>query len=400
MIGTTAFIGIRYSRARSDNRFLSFMTWISLLGLTLGVIALIVVISVMNGFGAELERRILGAIPHIIVTDADVSADELRDITGVAGVSRFSRHSALLINGSSSDSELVDLYGIEPSLEKTISIIPEQMVSGNLDKLSTVRLGIVFGQSLAFRLGVTKSDPVTVLIPVMIGDRIRTVVLNAKLTGTFQLDSDLDYRLALMDAMQLQKALDRPVNSYRLKIDDFFAAPTIARQVNKLFGGQVTDWTSEYGDFFRTVKMEKIMMFLLLILIVGIAAFSIVSSLSMLVKEKQADIAVLKTCGMSSRGVTMIFVIQGALIGILGVVFGAVIGIPLAYNIPEVVNQLESLFGVRMLAGTYFDTIPTDVRYSDIAVVLGASLVISLIATIYPAYRAASIRPAEVLRYQ
>ncbi|MDA0790681.1 MAG: lipoprotein-releasing ABC transporter permease subunit [Proteobacteria bacterium] len=390
-----AFIGLRYSRARSSNRYLSFMTWVSLLGMMLGVIVLIVVVSVMNGFDAELKRRILGAVPHVFVEDTSISPLELQRIEGVAAVSRFARHSALLISGS--DSQLVGLYGIDPTREALMSIIPGHMSTGDIGRLSQPD-GVVLGRALAFRLGVSQGDTLTLLLPVVgENDRIDTIVRNLELVGTFQLDSELDYRLALMNVEAVSQAGH---GGFRITLHDIFAANRVASIIRDRYDAEVADWTSEYGDFFRTVRMEKIMMFLLLTLIVAIAAFSIVSSLSMLVREKQADIAVLRTCGLSTGGVMSIFLVQGSAIGVAGVLLGTVMGVPLAHGVPDIVRYLESVAGGRMLAGTYFDAIPTDVRYGDIATVVVVSLFISLVATLYPAYRAAALRPVEILRYE
>ena len=392
---TPAYIGLRYSRARGENRFLSFITWVSLLGLALGVVALIVVVSVMNGFDTELKRRILGAVPHVVVEG--LSREELEDIPGVSAAGRFSSQSVLLVNGSAS--ELVSLYGIEPQNERAMSIIPDHMTFGAMKLLGEG--GIVLGEPLAYRLGLMQGDSVTVLLPVVKDAwRLDTKVINATLVGTFELDSELDYHLSLMNVESIDRVLGSTTRSYRLRLNDIFAAPGLAKELKLNNKVTVSDWSGDYGDFFRTVKMEKVMMFLLLMLVVGIAAFSIVSSLSMLVKEKKFDIAVLRTCGLSSRDVTMIFVVQGAVIGICGIVLGAIVGLPLAYYVTEVVSAIESLFGGSMLAGTYFDSIPSDVRLLDVIAILVVSLLISLAATIYPAYRAASVNPAEVLRYE
>ena len=392
---TAAFIGLRYSRARTENRFLSFITWVSLLGLALGVVALIVVVSVMNGFDTELKRRILGAVPHVVVEG--LSREELEAVPGVQSVSRFSSQSVLLVNGSAS--ELVTLYGVEPGNEHTMSIIPNHMTYGAVKDLG--KGDIVLGEPLAYRLSLMPGDRVTVLVPLVKDTwKLDTRVINATLIGTFKLDSELDYHLSLMDLTTLEEMLGEKASTYRLRLNDIFVAPSLTEGLTDNSKVAASDWSADYGDFFRTVKMEKVMMFLLLMLVVGIAAFSIVSSLSMLVQEKQFDIAVLRTCGMSSREVTMIFVVQGAVIGICGIFLGAFCGLPLAYYVTEVVGAIESLFGVSMLAGTYFDSIPSDVRFGDVVVILLVSLFISLVATIYPAYRAASVNPAKVLRYE
>lgn len=390
----SAFIGLRYARSRGS-RFLSFMTWVSLLGLSLGVIALIVVVSVMNGFDSELKRRILGVVPHVLVQGVNI--EELQQTPGVEAVARFASLSGLLVKGS--DSQLVQLHGIEPDREAEMSILPEHMVYGAISSLKDG--GIVLGQPLAYRLGLRPGDGVTILLPVLSEQQtVRTHVLNVNLIGTFELNSELDYGLGLLDLETLSPALSTRDLGYRLRLDDIFKAPATSEHFAAMPGVVVSDWSAQYGDFFRTVKMEKVMMFLLLTVIVGIAGFSIVSSLSMLVKEKQFDIAVLRTCGLSSRGITMIFIIQGGVVGLLGVLLGVTLGLPLAHHITVVVSLLESLFGGRILAGTYFDSIPSDVRYLDVLIIVLVSLVISLVATIYPAIKAAGVRPAEVLRYE
>jgi len=374
---------------------LSFMTWVSLLGLSLGVIALIVVVSVMNGFDSELKRRILGVVPHVLVQGVNI--EELQQTPGVEAVARFASLSGLLVKGS--DSQLVQLHGIEPDREAEMSILPEHMVYGAISSLKDG--GIVLGQPLAYRLGLRPGDGVTILLPVLSEQQtVRTHVLNVNLIGTFELNSELDYGLGLLDLETLSPALSTRDLGYRLRLDDIFKAPATSEHFAAMPGVVVSDWSAQYGDFFRTVKMEKVMMFLLLTVIVGIAGFSIVSSLSMLVKEKQFDIAVLRTCGLSSRGITMIFIIQGGVVGLLGVLLGVTLGLPLAHHITVVVSLLESLFGGRILAGTYFDSIPSDVRYLDVLIIVLVSLVISLVATIYPAIKAAGVRPAEVLRYE
>lgn len=390
----SVFVGLRYARSRGS-RFLSFMTWVSLLGLSLGVIALIVVVSVMNGFDSELKRRILGVVPHVQVQGVNI--DELQRTPGVEAVARFASLSGLLVKGS--DSQLVQLHGIEPDREAEMSILPEHMVYGAISLLKDG--GIVLGQPLAYRLGLRPGDGVTILLPVLSEQQtVRTHVLNVNLIGTFELNSELDYGLGLLDLKTLSPALGTRELGYRLRLDDIFKAPATSEHFAAMPGVVVSDWSAQYGDFFRTVKMEKVMMFLLLTVIVGIAGFSIVSSLSMLVKEKQFDIAVLRTCGLSSRGITMIFIIQGGVVGLLGVLLGVTLGLPLAHHITVVVSSLESLFGGRILAGTYFDSIPSDVRYLDVLIIVLVSLVISLVATIYPAIKAAGVRPAEVLRYE
>ena len=388
------YIGLRFARSRRGNTFLSLITWVSVIGLALGVAALIVVTSVMNGFETELKRRILGSVPHLVV--GGLPPDQLLELGNVVAVSRFASQSALLVNKS--ESRLVAIYGIDPNLEDRMSIIPNHMVFGSIKDLGSTRRAIVLGASLASRLGITPDGDITIIFPFL--DKHNTLeakVIHTKLVGTFKLDSELDYSLALINIDFFDQITNNSLLSYRLRLNDAFEAPSITQQLarNDL---EVKDWTWEHGDFFRAVKMEKIMMFVLLLLVVVIAGFTIVSSLSMAVKEKKYDIAILRSCGLSTCNVTVIFMVHGALIGVFGVLLGTIAGLPLAYNITGVVSALESILGGSLLAGTYFDSIPSDLRLNDILIIISASLAISITATVYPAYRAASLNPAEILR--
>jgi lipoprotein-releasing system permease protein len=248
-------------------------------------------------------------------------------------------------------------------------------------------------------------DRLTMIIPEpsIDGNRVTPKIAKFQLVGTFELNSEVDYRLAFVNYAQLQQVVGEPNIGTRLRLADVFDAPGVSAEIaTGLFSGgrslKVTNWTDQYGDFFETVKMEKIMMFLLLSLIVAIAAFNIVSSLSMMVKDKRSDIAVLRTFGLSPGGIMRVFMIQGAVIGVMGVSMGTILGLLLANHITEIVGFFEELLGSRMLAGTYFDSVPSDVRYADIIIIVLVALMISFLATLYPAWRAASLQPAEVLR--
>ena len=222
-----------------------------------------------------------------------------------------------------------------------------------------------------------------------------------QVAGFFEVDSELDYGLMLMNRKDLASIVRDNTNTWRISLHDIFLAPSIKRELEKSSSvDKVSTWNDEYGDFFRTVKMEKIMMFILLTLIVAIAAFNIVSGLSMMVKGKQADIAVFRTMGLSPGKVMQIFVVQGTVVGILGTAIGMLVGIPLAHYIPQVIGFVEDLTGTHLLAGTYFDRVPTDVRLPDLGVIVVVSLALSFLATLYPAWRAAKLRPANVLRYE
>lgn len=388
------FIGVRYACSRRGNKALSLITWVSIIGLGLGVAALIVVTSVMNGFETELKRRILGAVPHVVVEG--LPKNQLAGLDNVITVSRFSSQTALLVNKSLS--RLVAVYGIEPVAEHQMSIIPNNMVYGSIHDLEKDRSGILLGTSLALRLGLAKGSDVTVILPILRDGNLRTEIFHATLVGTFSLESELDYTLALMNFDSLSKFTNKDLLSYRLRLDEVFNAPAVTKELQGV-ALHVSDWSMEHGDFFRAVKMEKIMMFILLLLIVAIASFTIVSSLSIAVKEKKSDIAILRSCGLSKYNVTSIFMVQGTLIGVFGVILGALVGLPLAYHITEVVSALESIFGGSLLAGTYFNSIPSDIRLTDIGIIILASFSISVFATIYPAYCASKLKPVEILRH-
>jgi lipoprotein-releasing system permease protein len=370
--------------------------------MVLGVIALIVVVSVMNGFDTELKRRILGVVPHVVVSEGlDLTLIKADD--RVLASAPFISRSGLLLEGKTS--QLVTLQGIDSNVEHMMSILPDYMVQGSMEDLSDTATGIILGRPLAYRLGAMIGDRLTMIIPEpsIDGNRVTPKIAKFQLVGTFELNSEVDYRLAMVNYAQLQQIVGESTIDTRLRLADVFDAPAVSAEIaTGLFSGnrslKVINWTDQYGDFFETVKMEKIMMFLLLSLIVAIAAFNIVSSLSMMVKDKRSDIAVLRTFGLSPGGVMRIFMIQGAVIGVMGVLIGTILGLLLASNITEVVGFFEELLGSRMLAGTYFDSVPSDVRYADIITVVLVALVISFLATLYPAWRAASLQPAEVLR--
>ena len=398
----STFVGVRYSgfsfySKRADNKYLSFITLVSLIGMALGVIALIVVVSVMNGFDTELKRRILGVVPHVVVS-TEIDAELLKDDERIIAVAPFLSRSALLLDGK--NSQLVMLNGIDASQEHKMSIIPAHMTQGSIEDLGSSPHGLIIGRPLAYRLGAIVGDTLTMVIPEPSrkGNSISPRVTRVQLVGTFELDAQLDYGLALLNYQELQNIVKSPSVDTRLKLANVFDAPSVAADYASHYNVTTHDWTEQYGDFFETVKMEKVMMFVLLLLIVAIAAFNIVSSLSMMVKDKQSDIAVLRTFGLSPIGVMKIFVIQGAVIGVIGILVGTVLGLLLAHNITEVVGYFESLFGSRLLAGTYFDSVPSDVRYLDVFVIVVVTFAICILATLYPAKRAANLRPASVLK--
>ncbi|MDG1442011.1 MAG: lipoprotein-releasing ABC transporter permease subunit [Pseudomonadales bacterium] len=403
------FIGLRFSTAHRGSSFLSFITRVSMIGLMLGVMALIVVVSVMNGFDSQLKYRILGAIPHVIVSADNVDngvmgqeksmpvdqLEQLMDMGDGARSSAFLGRKGIVIKGR--DNRIIAVHGILPNEEKYASVIPENMKLGQIDLLKAGSNNIILGQGMVSQLGVWPGDKITLIIPTATasGQLISPKLATVALVGTFELQSELDYSLALIHLHDLMNIVKTEHHDTRLTLNNIFSVSDYQTALAPL---KVADWTQEYGDFFETVKMEKIMMFMLLTLIVMIAAFNTVSGLSMMVKDKKGEIAVLRTMGLSRGQVMQVFVVQGSIIGISGTLLGMLLGIPLAYHVTEVVGFIEDMMGGRMLAGTYFDRVPTDVRLLDTLVIVLVSFAISILATLYPAYRATKLEPAEVLR--
>ncbi len=401
------FIGIRYAGlggsgglpASGTGRYLKFVSSVSLLGMVLGVIALIVVVSVMNGFDRELKRRILGVVPHMVV-EGVLDPEYWQNDRRILAAGPFLSRSGLLLDGKAT--QFVLIQGIDAMREGDMSILPGHMTEGSMDELASDEQGMVMGRPLAWRLGYVVGDVVTVVIPEPSGDgrRVQPHVLRLRLTGTFEVDSELDYRLLLVNVTNLQRAVGKSSPDTRLRLANLFDVSPVLLSLEGMGQKVVFTWTGRYGDFFETVKMEKIMMFILLSLVVTIAAFNIISSLSMMVRDKQGDIAVLRTFGLSPGNVMRVFVVQGAVIGLAGTLIGAVFGLVLAHNITDIVHFLEQWSGRKVLAGTYFDSVPSDVRYGDVLMVMVVTFTISLTAAIYPSWRAARLRPADVLRYE
>lgn len=419
MSGRISFwIGMRYTGARQQNHYISFISLVSLLGLILGVVVLVTIVSVMNGFDRALRYSILEVIPHGVIQSIDQSSSHRIDLRNwhilaatierqdaVLGSAPFIETQGMLTHRGSVN--VVALYGILPEKEVDVSVIPHQIERGELLDLQEGRDGIVLGRELAYSLGVSIGDELTLIVPEPSrgGASILPKMVKVTLVATFRVGAELDYTLALMHVADVSRilALDGSVHGIRIQVDDLFRAPQIIRQIVAELGPEKVrgvDWTAKYGDLFRTIGMEKTMMFLLLLLIVAIAAFNIISGLVMLVDDKKGDIAILRTLGASPATIMGIYIVQGSVIGITGTVVGMVLGILLALNITEIVAWFELLFNVRVLGGTYFDSVPSDLRVADLFIIFLVTIVISFISTLYPAYRAAQLSPSEVLRYE
>jgi len=410
------FVGLRYTRAKRRNHFISFISMTSMVGIALGVAALIVVLSVMNGFQQELRTRILGVASHLQVTGADNTLAEwprlarfVRGSPQVQAAAPYIMAQGILSAGQAVQGAIV--RGVLPAEEDTVAEIGAHIQAGSFSALQSGGYGIVLGADLARALGVGVGDKVVVMAPqgqftpAGVVPRLKQF----SVVGIFQIGMyEYDAGLALIhldDAARLYRMGER-VSGLRLKLDDLYRAPEVARalaqQLAPYGGYYITDWTQQHANFFRAVQMEKRVMFVILTLIVAVAAFNIVSTLVMAVTDKRADIAILRTLGASPRSIMQIFIVQGALIGVIGTLMGALGGVLLALNIETVVPFIERLFGIQFLAKDvyYISDLPSQLQWADVAVITTVSLVLSLLATLYPSWRAARINPAEALRYE
>jgi lipoprotein-releasing system permease protein len=410
----SAYIGLRYLRAKRQNHFISFISLTSMLGIALGVTTLITVISVMNGFEKELRARILGAISHATIQPLDRPLDEWREVIEqvnargdvIASAPYIEVGAWLQSNGSSA----ALVRGVDPDYESSVSDVATSMVSGDLTELRSGEYGIVLGIGLAMRLRVGLGEKVTVIAPRLKASPLGASPLMRRFTvvGMFEFgEHENDTGLAMInigDAARLLRMPEDSIGGIRLKLEDLDSAWRVAREISSEMDGayRVRDWTQERGNLFQAVRTEKTVMWVILSLIIAVAAFNIISMLVMVVTDKQSDIAILKTMGAHSGTILRVFVVQGSLIGVIGTALGVVGGILLAQNIATVVPFLERLFGFALFpADIYYITeLPSDLRRSDVFAFAMMSLVMSLISTLYPAWRASRTDPAEALRYE
>jgi lipoprotein-releasing system permease protein len=407
------FVGLRYLRAKRKTRFVSFITFISLIGIALGVAALIVILSVMNGFEGELRERLLSMTAHGYVTSPQDTVDDWQQLRqemsaapGIVAAAPVIEMEGMIRTGKSLTGVIIN--GVLPAEEQAISGRAVNFVAGSLDVLTPNAKGIVLGRFLALQLGVRIGDGVVLLIPRPAGDGTPEAVLERFVVrGVFEAGvQDHDATLALVhisDAARILSLGDR-VSSVRFLTDDVMQAPAISQALSALIGPgyTTTDWTIENASYFRAIRLEKMMMSLLLSLIIGVAAFNIVASLVMVVTDKTNDIAILRTLGMGPNDVVRVFFIQGAVIGWFGVFLGVLAGTLLAINVPTVVPVLEQLFGFQIMPGDvyYVTQIPSSLESEDVLTISIAAFVLTSLATLYPARRAARVNPAVALRYE
>jgi len=405
-------IGTRYVRAKRRNHFISFISAVSMIGLILGVMVLIIVMSVMNGFDREMQTRVLGMVPHGTVSQPEGISDwrELMDYVEaspeVVASAPYIESQGLLSKDSQTRGVL--LYGIDPDFHQNVSIVGEHFEQGSLQSLQAGEFGIVMGDVLARILGLEMGDPITLMVPEVsvslagLTPRFKRF----RLVGVFKVGAEMDSGLALIhitDAAKLLKKGDK-VDGVRIKVADLFNARDVTWNLAINLPGRyfVSDWTRTQGNLYKAIQMEKRMIALLLVMIVAVAAFNIVSSLVMLVQDKQGDIAILRTMGATPGQVMGIFIVQGSMIGIIGVLLGTVLGIAGALSVAEIVGFIETLFNVKVLDGSvyFINYFPSELHWNDVIWITGISLCLSLLATLYPSYRASRVSPAEALRYE
>lgn len=384
------------------------------LGIVLGVTALITVLSVMNGFGNELRQRILGAVSHVTINadrgtlrDPQKIIDRVKNLPEVKGFAPYNSSQGMLVSGLGSRGAV--LRGIDPEAEKSVAVFHQKMTHGSLSNLKPGEYGIIVGSEIAWRLGLEPGSYVSVLssrtqiTPAGILPRSKRF----RVVGVFELMmTEYDGSLALIhidDARRLNQ-IGAGVTGIRLKLDDIYMAPRIARDLQDNLGAnfRVQDWTQENANFFRALRIEKTAMFIIMLLAIAVAAFNIVSMLVMLVTDKEGDIAILRTLGMSPGRVMGIFIIHGAILGLFGTFMGAFSGVLLASNIDSVIKFFELIFQAKLFSeDIYYTTgLKADLQWGDVFTIIIASLILTIAATIYPARRAASLEPAQALHYE
>lgn len=407
-----ARIGLRYTSAKRRNHFISFISLISMIGLIIGVALLITVLSVMNGFDRELQQRILGMVPHAVIKpyasmrdwqslDQTVTQHEL-----VEAAAPFVKAQGMITKSGSVNG--VQLNGILPEEENQVSIISRHMKLGELDDLKSGEFGIIIGEILARQLRVNLGDKVTVVLPEAsltpagVFPRLKRFTVK----GVFSVGADLDASLTLIHMDDAAKVLRIPgrVHGIRLKMQDLFDAPYVSRQIAQSLDEAyyAVDWTRTHGNLFEAIRMEKTLIGLLLMVIVAVAAFNIISTLVMVVTDKKADIAILRTMGASPGAIMTIFIVQGAYIGVIGTIVGTILGVVLSLNVSEIIQFIESVAQTQFLnPDVYFiSDLPSELRVPDVVIISSSALAMSLLATLYPAWRASRVKPVEALRYE
>lgn len=405
-------IGWRYTRGKKHNHFISFVSLISILGIAVGITVIITVLSVMNGFKEEIRNKILDVVSHNTLSSIDGTIDdwqvllpELRNESGIAAVAPFVEMQVMLMKND----RVRGAYarGVIPELEKHVSNIKDYLKEGTLESLESDLYRIIIGHSLAFSLNAELGDKITLIspqaavTPAGVMPRMRSFVVSGIFdTGLSEFDRGI-VLLNLDDARRIARLEDK-VNGIRLRLDDLFESPKVSSRLNLRLGPHywVSDWTRNHRNFFRALEMEKLLLFLIMALIIAVAAFNIISMLVMVVIEKQSDIAILRTMGMQPTQVMKVFITQGCLIGSIGTIVGVGGGVLLASYVENLVTAIESATGVKFLSADVYPIteVPSKLMASDVMVVAALAFVMTVLSTLYPAWRASRLKPAEVLR--
>jgi lipoprotein-releasing system permease protein len=409
---TAFFIGLRYIKAKRRHQFISFISGFSLLGMALGTLALILVLSVMNGFDREIKQRILSVVPHVFVDKAP-RLNDWESLSRDIAVNKHVMASAPYIGGyamlgSRQGVQSTELQGILPEVESQVSVIGDYMYEGAVSDLQPGEFGIVLGRLLARFLRVNVGDKVVMTLPEIsitpagLFPRVKRFTV----VGIFEVGAQVDQSLAMIHLADAQKLFryGQQVQGLRIKVDDIYNAQLVTEQLGQQLGDtySLSDWSQTQGSLFQAVQMEKRMVTILLMIIVAVAALNIVTGLVLMVADKRGDIAVLRTLGMTTKQIMCIFITQGSVIGIVGILIGTVLGCVLALWLSDVITWFEHVFGIYVFdPSVYFiSQIPSELRWGDVLLICGAGIAMSIFATLYPAYCAAQVEPAEVLRYE
>lgn len=406
------FIGLRYTRSQRRNHFISFISLMATLGIVLGVAALITVLSVMSGFGNELRQRILGVVSHVTITEGWSGLSRWQQVAktvsshkNVVAVAPYIDGQGIVIRGR--DAAGVMVRGVIPSMEEKVSLIAEKMITGELSTLQSTKRNIILGHALAKTMGVNEGDRVALVVQSGDQTNLSPSMMRMTVSGLFDVGMhQFDGALVLVHQSHAAKLFHthNGVTGLRIKLDDGELAPLVGLGLVNQLGThyRARDWTQQHRNFFIALQDQKRILFIVLLMIVAVAAFNIISTLIMMVTDKQGDIAILQTLGLSPGSIMLVFIIQGSVLALVGTMLGATVGVLLTINVETIVSSVEQLLGFNFLASDVYPMtdLPAQLNWNDITTIVGASFVMGIGATLYPAWRASRVQPAEALRYE